>query len=83
MTFRGEEEAEHRRLVQKWIYQGLTDEELARLPAELKARVQSHFRGLVDDGLRSAEERGWLDGPKCVETVLRTVTARHLPRGNL
>jgi hypothetical protein len=76
VTLPGEEEAEHRHLAQKWIYEDLTDEELALLPAELKVQVQSYFQGLIDEGLRSAEEGGWLDGPESVETVLRKTAAR-------
>jgi len=70
------EEAEHRRLVEKWIYEDLTDEELALLPADLKARVESYFRGLIEEGLRSAEKGGWLDGPDAVEKMLKRVAAR-------
>lgn len=60
------EEAEHRRLVEKWIYEDLSDEELGLLPEELKARVQAYFKGLIDEGLRSAEEEGWVDGPEAL-----------------
>jgi antitoxin ParD1/3/4 len=74
------EENEHRRLVEKWIYEDLSDEEMALLPAELKDRVREHFRKLVDDGLRSAEEGGWLDGPETLAGIRARVTARHRKR---
>ena len=80
---RHRKELEERRLVEKWIFKGLSDEELALLPADVKARAQSYFRGLIDDGLCSAEEGGWLDGPESVETVLRKVTARQDSRGTV
>jgi len=77
VTFRGEEEVvEHRRLVEKWIYEGLTDGELVLLPADLKARIQSCFRELIDEGLRSAEKGRWLDGPEGVGKVLRKIATR-------
>ncbi|MDY7093349.1 MAG: type II toxin-antitoxin system ParD family antitoxin [Acidobacteriota bacterium] len=63
------EEAEHRRLMEKWLYEDLSDEELALLPEELKQRARTYFRGLIDEGLRSAEEHGWVDGPKAVERL--------------
>jgi len=63
------EEAEHRRLVEKWIYGDLSDEVLALLPEELKQRTQTYFQGLIDEGLRSAEEGGLVDGPKAMESI--------------
>lgn len=45
------EEAEHRRLLEKWLYEGLPDEELALLPEELRARVKAHVQGLVQSAL--------------------------------
>lgn len=70
------EETEHRRLVEKWLYEDLSEAELAMLPAELKTRVQNHFRELIDEGLRSAERDGWIDGPEAVEKMLERITAR-------
>ena len=62
------QEAEHRRLVEKWIYEDLSDEDLALLPEELKARVRVYFKDLIDERLRSAEEGGWIDGPETIAT---------------
>lgn len=70
------EEAEHRRLVEKWIYEDLSDEELALLPEGLKERVQAHFRKLIEEGLRSADENGWMDGPEAVAQMRATLTVR-------
>lgn len=63
------EQAEHRRLLEKWIYEDLSDEELELLPEELKQRTRAYFQGLIDEGLRSAEEHGWVDGPKAMERI--------------
>lgn len=70
------EEAEHRRLVEKWLYEDLTDEELAALPGDLKDRVRAHFRRLVDEGLRSAEEGGWADGPQALAEMRERLAKR-------
>ncbi len=70
------EETEHRRLVEKWIYEDLSESERTRLPNELKARVQAYFRNLVDEGLRSAEEGGWVDGPEAVEQLRTNLLTR-------
>jgi antitoxin ParD1/3/4 len=74
------EEAEHRRLVEKWIYEDLTDQELASLPLELKERVQTHFRRLIDEGVRSAEEGGWLDGSKALAEIRGRLADRRRDR---
>lgn len=74
------EEAEHRRLVEKWIYEDLTDQELASLPLDLKERVQTHFRRLIDEGVRSAEEGGWLDGPKALAEIRELLADRRRDR---
>ena len=63
------EEAEHRRLVEKWLYEDLSEDELALLPEELKQRTRAYFQDLIDEGLRSAEEGGWVDGPKAMERI--------------
>jgi hypothetical protein len=62
-------ESEHRRLLEKWVYEDLSDEDLALLPAELKERALAHFRELVSEGLRSAEAEGWIDGPKALKAM--------------
>jgi len=70
------EEAEHRRLVEKWIYEDLSEEELALLPDGLKQRTRAYFQGLIDEGLRSAEEGGWVDGPKAIAKMRENLVAR-------
>jgi antitoxin ParD1/3/4 len=70
------EEAEHRRLVEKWIYEDLDEGELALLPEELKARARAHFRELVDEGLRSAEKDGWIDGPEAMARLRKDLATR-------
>lgn len=55
------EREEHRRLVEQWVFGDLSeDEAAARLPAEVVERVREHFQKLVDEGLRSAEGKGWV-----------------------
>jgi len=70
------EKAEHRRLVEKWLYEDLPDDELALLPEDLKERVRAYFQKLVDDGLRSAEEGGWVDGPEALAEMRERLTTR-------
>jgi hypothetical protein len=70
------EESEHRRLLEKWLYEELSDEELALLPEDLKERVRTHFRKLIQEGLRSAEEGGWIDGPDAIARIRARLGAR-------
>lgn len=57
------EQEEHRRLLEKWIYAGLSTEEEEQLPAELKERARAHFQGLVDVAGQEIERGQGLDGP--------------------
>ncbi len=70
------EEAEHRRLLEKWIYDDLTPEEEAKLPQELKDKAKQHFTRLVDDGIRSGEQDGWVDGPVAIDRIRQKLRAR-------
>ncbi len=75
------ERAEHRRLVEKWLSEDLSDDELALLPDDLKERVRTYFQKLVDDGLRSAEEGGWVDGPEALAEMREQLNARRKTSG--
>ena len=49
------EEAEHRRLLEKWVYEGLSEDERDRVPRALQEKVGAHFRQLVDAPSRVPE----------------------------
>lgn len=70
------EQAEHRRLVEKWIYEDLSEEELASLPTELKARVKAHFKALVDEAMEDIEAGRVVDGPATLEKMRKDLKAR-------
>lgn len=70
------EQTEHRRLLERWLYDGLTPEEEQQLPPELLDRVRSHFSQLVDEGIRSGEEHGWIDGPEAVKRLRQRLDDR-------
>lgn len=70
------EEAEHRRLVEKWIYEDLSDEELALLPEELKTRVRTYFQGLIDEAVEDVKAGRVVDGPSALERMRRELRAR-------
>lgn len=63
------EEAEHRRLLEKWIFQGLSEEEVSGIPPELMERAKSHFHRLVDAALRQVDSGGVTDGPTAMDRL--------------
>lgn len=69
------EKAEHRRLLEKWIYEGLSEEGEEQLPAELKERARAHFQGLVDKALRDVEGGRLRDGPTVMQSLREQLEA--------
>src|SRR5690606_41029904 len=75
------EEAEHKRLLEKWLYEGLTDEETERLPPELLERAKKRIRGVIEEGLRSGEERGWIPAEEVKRRLEESRAARRRAAG--
>ena len=63
------EEKEQRRLLEKWLYEGLTEEEKDRIPPALLDRVRAHFRQLADTALREVEDDRVTDGPTAMQRL--------------
>ena len=63
------EEAEHRRLLEKWIVGDLSQEESEALPQELKDRARAHFSALIEESVRSGDEEGWIDGDSAMQQL--------------
>ena len=70
------EEAEHRRLLEEWIFEGLTEEEQDRIPSDLLGRARAHFRQLVDDALREVAEDRVVDGPTAMQRLKERIEAQ-------
>lgn len=70
------EESEHRRLLEKWIYNGLSREEDEQLPQELKKRAQAYFQRLVDDAMRDIKNGRVNDGPEAMKRLGEELEAR-------
>ena len=66
------EKAEHRRLVEKWLYEDLSPDEEAMLPENVKDRVKAHFTNLIDEAKADIDAGRVVDGP----TALKRVEAR-------
>ncbi len=55
------EETEHRRLLEKWIYDGLNESEDAQLPPTLLKKARAQLDAWIEDGVQSGELDGWID----------------------
>lgn len=56
------EQAERRRLLEKWLVEGLTQVEEGRLPAELLDEARSRIRAKIQEGLDALEQGSTVDG---------------------
>lgn len=70
------EEAEHLRLLEKWLYEDLGPEELALLPEELKERTKSYFQDLVAKAADDLKAGRVVDGPDAMRRLRTTLEAR-------
>ena len=70
------EQSEHRRLLEKWIYDGLSEREEEQLPADLKTRARAHFHGLVDAAMQDVEHGRVSDGPTAMRRLRKHLEAR-------
>lgn len=70
------EEADHRRLVEKWLYEGLQDEERDHLPEPLRQKVQSHFQSLIEAGVEDLSAGRTADGPEAMARLRKALEAR-------
>ena len=66
----------HRRLLEKWIYEGLGDEERDRIPPELLDRVRAHFHELADAALEQVGDGDVSDGPTAMKRLRERVEAQ-------
>lgn len=71
------EEAEHRRLLEKWVYGGLSAVEEEQLPASVRERVREYFTGLVETAMRDVESGRITDGPTAMKRLRDRIKARH------
>ena len=70
------EEAEHRRLLEKWISEGLSDEERDRIPPELLDRVRAHFQERADAALEQVGDGDVSDGPTAMKRLRERIEAQ-------
>ena len=69
------EENEHRRLLEKWLYEDLSAQELEQLPIEIKDRAQAYFRNLVKEALEDINAGRVVDGPTAMRRLREELEA--------
>ena len=70
------QEAEQRRLLQKWLVEGLTRQEASELPPDLLKDAQARVRAAIDQGLAEARAGLSVDGPETVRKLKEELRSR-------
>lgn len=75
------QEAEHRRLLEKWLYEGrLTKDEESQLPDGALERAKKHIRELVEKGIEDARNGKVVDGPAAMGRMRERLEKRRARR---
>ena len=70
------EESEHRRLLEKWIFEGLTEEERDKIPPAIQDRARAHFRQVLDAALWEVADDRVADGPPAMQRLRERIEAQ-------
>ena len=62
-------ESSARRLLEQWLYEGLSEEEKARVPSALLDRLGAHFRQLAETALCEVADGGVTDGSSAMRRL--------------
>ena len=68
-------EAENRRLLEKWLAEGLTSDEERKLPSGLLAKARSQIQAKIQQGLDELDRGEFVDGPEFMAQWKRRLTA--------
>lgn len=70
------EEAEHKRLLEKWVTDSLSADEAKRLPPELVERARQRLRDIVNAGVDDARSGRTVDGADAMRVLGEKLRAR-------
>ncbi len=70
------EEAEHRRLLEAWIYEDLTPEQEAKIPLALRERVRAWFDRVVASAKEDVAAGRVKDGPAVIRRLRQRLEER-------
>lgn len=71
-----DQETKNRRLLEKWLREGLTKEEEAELPPELLERAKANVKRKIDEGIAEARAGLLLDGEETVRKLRDELRSR-------
>lgn len=77
------EQVERRRLLEKWLAEGLTPEEQARIPADVMTNFRNAMQAKIQDGLDALDRDDVVDGETFLarwRQRLETATRSNRPR---
>lgn len=69
------EQAERRRLLEKWLTEGLTSDERAKLPANALRQARSEIQAKIQEGLDALDRGDTVDGEKFFARWRRRISA--------
>jgi len=70
------QEAEHRRLLEKWLSQGLSKSEKGVLPSGMLERAKKALRASIDAGLAEARALRTVEGEEVMARLHKKIQAR-------
>ena len=70
------QEAEHKRLLEKWLVEGLTRDEEKELPPGVLDRAKARLRGLIDKGIAEARAGLLVVGPETMKKLRDELDSR-------
>lgn len=70
------EEREHARLLEKALYEGLSADEQAQLPAEMMDKARAEIRRLIAEGRQDRDAGRVSDGPTAMKRIRKKIPGR-------
>ena len=70
------EEREHTRLLEKYLYEGLSADEEAQLPPALTEKARARIQQLVNAGIQDRDVGRVSDGPSAMERIRKKLPVR-------
>ena len=72
------EEAEHQRVLEKWLVGGLSKAEQDALPRGMIATLQARLRDAIGKGIQDAKQGKVVPGPKALSDIRQRLSAKRL-----
>ncbi len=70
------QDATHRQLLETWLCDGLTPDEMAELPTDLIENFRSSVTSLIADGIESGDDNGWVADDDVIDRLRDRIAKR-------